>query len=418
MCLIKNKNISKKVNEKTDDYIREYRFDENSKILTKNDFDYLLTLSNMFYFKPMEVIEERGYLICKKYINEIEEKGIGEYFPGMLAGLGYKIYAINTYAKSTQNILKTAQKLNEILLDRTIDYINYIKNNKIKTQIYFYDAVYGISGVLYYLLDDKILVKKICKLKLLVEFLLNYASMHLYHRKKIINFYIDQDSIKRLEEKQLFLKGYINFGMAHGMMGPLLALAKAYQYEFLNGKVKNAIWNILTVYNTFERKINCKLFWPRQLSLENYENIFFIPDAKKERASWCYGSISILRGMIKVYNILGEQDLQKKYSDMLKTVLLSSPDENGLNLPILCHGYSSVLTIQAIVYKEIKDPDIIKSAKNYIYNILNFKSQSSGFYDEWNENDYSFLQGKSGCVLALISSVCDKLTYSKILMMD
>ena len=79
----------------------------------------------------------------------------------------------------------------------------------------------------------------------------------------------------REDEKISFPNGNLNFGVAHGMVGPLVSLCKAYNVGYRVKGIEDAIKKLFDIYDIFKRYDNGIPIWPTQLKYEDFiENKF------------------------------------------------------------------------------------------------------------------------------------------------
>ena len=89
---------------------------------------------------------------------------------------------------------------------------------------------------------------------------------------------------------------------------------------------------------------------------------------------------------------------------------------NNFDLPIVCHGYASVLSIQISAFRESGDKSfLITRERNMRQTIISHRNCI--FNDEYT-NDYSILSGESGTILTLINGIYLGKEYPKLLMID
>lgn len=105
--------------------------------------------------------------------------------------------------------------------------------------------------------------------------------------------------------------------------------------------------------------------------------------------------------------------------------ILNQPIKNyNLNLPTLCHGYASTLSIRVMAYREKRDKRFLKNIEHELNIILDLcmshkKEDCIGkTISEVFEDDLSFLQGAGGVVLTLMGLFNENIKYTKLLMID
>ena len=393
--------------------------------------DIILFIAEGFSsLKEKEKWEKMGYNMCKAIKQDLENYGVVENDIGMIGSFGYTCFIISQYSKKTVNLIRFSNSLNKLLLDFTVDKVNLFKEDS-QTSMRKYDVISGLSGSLYYLLDFSWNEDEIKKLENIISYLVGLTKYHDYKGKSVIKFHITRENQFRDDEKERFPNGNFNFGISHGMMGPLVALSKAYSLGYNVDGLKESIGELAEIYERFKvYKDNIPL-WPSQLSLEQY----LIGKCEEEHchlaSSWCYGNISISRGLQKVSKNMGWIEKEKLYKEDLINIL-NQPSENyNLHSPALCHGYSSILAIRTSSYIGDKDSRYIDNIEENIDIIIKRFEENNKYIGEHKEiledkdssiegyfEDLSLLSGSLGIALALLSVISEDVEYGKLLLID
>lgn len=342
----------------------------------------------------------------------------------MYQGLGNLAFSVNNISEKTGKLTKLAYSLNRYLLDYWYEMLKYME----ETTCYgYYDIISGISGVLYYLLDKEqlLLGKNKMKLNLMIRFLINMSKDYEYRGEDIIKFHIKED--QETEKERLSMKnGHINFGFAHGMMGPLITLAKSKKLGFEIEGLDLSIMKILTLYEKFCIRQGGVLKYPTKLPVEDY--IKGSLNNLSVNCGWCYGNMSIVRGLMKVSNFINEDEKYKYYKEELLNIINQPIKEFNLKSPIACHGYSSVVAVQISAYKESEDKRFLYTLDRNILKIIDEHQKIINYDSEENQEkinykklygvDYSLLNGSGGVMMVLMDSLTCNMKFNKILMVD
>src|SRR5699024_1058192 len=135
-----------------------------------------------------------------------------------------------------------------------------------------YDMTLGLSGVLYYFLQQKQWVAKEVKDKIckLLEVLVSFSNEKLYKKKPSIGFHILAEQQVGTQDEREMKNGHINFGMAHGMLGPIIVMTKARSLGYQIRGLDEAIQRIFHLYQVFCTEENGLLRYPKKLPIEDY----------------------------------------------------------------------------------------------------------------------------------------------------
>lgn len=389
-------------------------------------YDFLLVISDAYpILTDKDKWEKIGYDLCKDIKHQLENYGINYDDIGMIGGLGYISFCVNLYSARTNNLQKFSKDLNKFLLEKTIIYTKKLISKKYDTAMFDYDIIRGVAGVLYYLLDFEWSAEEKEQLNILVEYLIGLTKDHDYNGSKVINFHINNNNQFSEDEKLLYPNGNINFGLSHGMLGPLIALAKAHNNGFECPQIKEAIEVIFNLYDKFKVYIEDIPTWPTQLSFEDYISGEFNEDSRPVMSSWCYGNSGIVRGLQKAAKYMNDNNREEIYIKDLINVVNQPINRYNLSSPILCHGYSSVLSARTMAYRDKKDNRYISTIEDDIYSILKFfhinknrECDIDKVIEEVLDGDKSLLMGAVGIMLSLLSTIYDDTHYCNLLMID
>lgn len=380
---------------------------------------YIMAIGEAFeFFDDRSKWLEISYMLLeriKAYIQEGLYRGRISLFNG-LSDVGLALYIFN---KNTGYYEKFLQSINQLVDEWTKFYINeYIeKTNELK--VFHYDAVYGLSGVGNYLLlfDNKYSNS----LKKILNYLLVLSDEHIFNGSKVPNWHIKSENQIRDDEKLLFPSGNLNFGLSHGMAGPLVLLSKAlHAGQETEGQLE-AIKKIINIYDEFKFRDNKGIFfWPTQLDFDDYTHKVVRTDYSR-RASWCYGNIGISRALYMASSYIGDAETKDSALQNIERISLLPKEELYLMSPILCHGYAGLLSILNITYKETKSNAVKLGMMNILEVLLNCYKEESVFGfenveisvngEEITVSENSFLEGTTGIVLTLISMLKKETNY-------
>lgn len=395
------------------------------KLAPKYYLDFLLVLIESYtMLEEKEKWEEVGYRLCAEIKEGIERNGVPENFMGMIGGFGNQAFLVEQYKNTTGNLQGFSKSLNKLFLECAYKKAKkFLETNK-SVNMKDYDSIYGLSGNVYYLLDLEWSTQEKEKINLILEYLINLTRYHKYKNQDVLNFHITKEEQLRLDEKETFPDGNFNFGISHGMLGPLIALSKAYSLGYSLIGLNKAIDELFSIYEVFKKYSDGIPIWPTQLSYEDYINKTFTYGIREIRASWCYGNIGIARGLYKSAKYINDPKRMLIYENDLKKALNRELEQYNLGTVVLCHGYSSVLAVQIAAYWSTKDKDFLKNKNQNLNKILsmclsedNPKNINTYLHTNFQDN-MSLLQGAAGVVLSILSLFRDNMIYKQLLMID
>lgn len=423
--------------------IKTEKFIENIYSYIENEYDkeilnpiyyrdiILLISEGFFFIKNKEKFEQIGYDLCKSIKQELEMYGVIENDIGMISGFGYKCFVVSKYSKRTGNLKRFSNSLNKLLLDFMENKIKTFVEKDIATTMSKYDVISGLSGSLYYLLDFSWNEEEVKKLNKVVSYLVNLTKYSNYKGNSVMKFHITRENQFRDDEKERFTNGNFNFGISHGMMGPLIVLSKAFNLGYKVDGLKESIEELTLLYDKFKVYKENIALWPSQLSLEEY----LIGKCKDENyhvaSSWCYGNISIARGLQKVAKNMGWDEKESLYKEDLINILNQPSINYNLSSPSLCHGYSSILSIITHSYMNDRDDRYVSRIEEMIALILKVFEENNKYieshkevledkdnYIEGYSEDLSLLSGSLGIALTILGAISEDIEYGKLLLID
>ena len=235
---------------------------------------------------------------------------------GMYGGLGVLTFSVHEIMGRTGELKETSELLDRFLLDQACQKADLFQQRKLSFGSY--DILGGIAGVVYYLLDcEEILNQPEEKLKLrdLIRFLIYLSGDYSYWGKQILRYHIRRRQQFLAIERKTMKQGHINFGMAHGVAGPLVALAKAKRQGIQEMYLEEAIWKLFGLYEELCVENNGIVRYPRRLPIDCY--VSKTGADLTENAGWCYGNLGLVRSLMKTAKYLRKPMEYAYYLDKL-----------------------------------------------------------------------------------------------------
>jgi len=394
-----------------DKYINQIVEDSKTKVDYRETCSTLLVLTEGYRLlsndiKFEELIHE-NMLKLKNFILENVFNSRPSLFDG-LTEVAFSILAVN---KVTGDYGKFLNKTNQLLRKWTNDFVQTIDaEESLSTDCY--DAIYGISGILKYLLyfaEEE--VELITKLLSLLVYLSGCKDteaglLPLWHIKK--------QNLRPEKDKINYPSGYINLGLAHGIAGPLVVMSEAYKKGIIVEGHLEAIHSIVGEYKKFAYHLNGSTYWPNLLSPEQYLIAGETFHRSKFRESWCYGAIGIAKVLFTTGNCIGDRELSNWAYGILEQKAQLELQDLLLDSPSLCHGYAGVLSILSSTYRSRPSSALLSGIDKTERKIMELYDESSlyGFWDieifanhEMVKKDRNtFLDGSAGVILSLLSA--------------
>lgn len=391
----------------------------------------LLFLTELYdLVEDQSEIEVFGYTLCKQIKYKIENEGVSEEDIVMSVGFGLACFAVSEYSKKTGHLQKFSNLMNQELLNKSAVLAKRYLEGQNDTTVFQYDIMAGLAGALYYLLDFEWSESNNDKLMVIINFLISLSDDYSYNGRDVIRFHIKHENQYNEELKEKCKDGHINFGLSHGVLGPLIALSKAHFKGISSDCLTSAVDKLFRLYLDFELEYENILYWPGQLPYEDYilNNVSY--DNIHKSASWCYGNVSIVKGLEKVSHYMNWEHYKEKYEHALFNILNQEPMNYKLVSPSLCHGITSVLMVG--LGNDVLNSKMEMSQKDKLAKlILNICEENNNKISE-NPNilldeelhiegyalDFSLFEGVLGIGISLLGYLKGSTESSRLLLVD
>ena len=271
-----------------------------------------------------------------------------------------------------------------------------------------YDLITGCAGFLKYLIN--INSKNIKLIFDICEYLSALSEEKEYKNKKITGYHIKRENQFLEIERKTQLNGHINFGVAHGIVSPIVSLTEVYK-KYNKQELKGVINKLLSLYEEVENK--CEVIsYPMQLKYEDFIKKEYLG---REISSWCYGNIGIVRALMIIYKNINDDSKYTKYKEELISIVNQPYEKYALECSYLCHGLSGVLAIQIQAYTETKDVRFLYTLDRNINKLITLEEEGFLGVNEYKE-DVSLLEGRAGVILTLLSVFSGKIIFKDMML--
>ncbi len=207
-----------------------------------------------------------------------------------------------------------------------------------------FDLIMGASGVLVYLVSleqvDSTIQAAIAHL-LAYLLWLSEAGQPLGQER----WYVPPDLLPTDMHRQHFPGGYFDCGLAHGIPGPLAALALAWVAGYRYPGLREAIASLAgwVVAHRVEQEGGSD--WPASLPLECATAPQTWQQLPPTRSAWCYGAPGVARSLWLAGRALGDRELCVRGIKAIEAVLRRPVAARAIDAPTLCHGVAGLLQI-------------------------------------------------------------------------
>lgn len=202
--------------------------------------------------------------------------------------------------------------------------------------------------------------------------------------------------------------GYFNLGMAHGIPGVVQVLAAAVSRDVEAGKASRLLDGAVPWVFSKLRQIDEGWILPSNTEATKY---------LKRRLAWCYNELGGMVGPLSAGLALGRQDWVTRVKEVIDTTLGTSIEATRVLDAGLCHGVAGIAHLYNWFGRVLQQAAYIEEAETWMQRVFLFydNGRTRGFYkyeldpltsESARIHTYSFLEGSSGVVLAMLSHWC------------
>lgn len=373
--------------------------------------DVLLFCAEILKAPVLEAYQEDIKSIVMDILNDLKEdiyKGNTEklFYMGSYKGIGNIAFSLSILNDKGMKLAQFQTYFDDLIEEYYESHISLYYEKP--TAPILYDTIYGLSGLLNYYLDNRKDQK--CTIEGLMKYLISLTGKN---ESGIINYFI-------MELPPYAINGsesvpYLDFGMAHGILGPLIVMSKAKNQGFYADGIDEAIQILFNLYQDYTVQAENKILkFPVQLGVKEYEE----KTAKRLsfNCGWCYGNGSIVLGLMRSAQYCGSGDEYEYYKEALLNILYEPIEQQGLDEPIICHGYASVLMLQMSAYFQTNDIRFLETLDKNVYIALKCHEEYWGKTEYRTE--YSMLEGANGVMLALLKTMGVEIVSNRLLLLE
>ncbi|MEV8373298.1 lanthionine synthetase C family protein [Kribbella sp. NPDC056861] len=145
-----------------------------------------------------------------------------------------------------------------------------------------------------------------------------------------------------------FEQGQVNFGLAHGIPGPLALLSLAWTAGVRVEGQAEAIECIADWLLEWREKDAWGSYWTAYIPLPYYADRTAAEPPRPARASWCYGAPAIARTLEFAATALDRPEWSEAGLEAFRSLLTRPRESWGITDDALCHGWAGMLNLCTI----------------------------------------------------------------------
>ncbi|WP_020393176.1 lanthionine synthetase C family protein [Kribbella catacumbae] len=200
-----------------------------------------------------------------------------------------------------------------------------------------------------------------------------------------------------------FPGGHGNFGLAHGITGPLALLSLALRAGIAVPGHLDAIARICQWLDDWQQDHPAGPWWPRTITLDEVRAARF-DQAGPLQPSWCYGTPGIARSQQLAGLATGDHTRRRAAETALLGCITDPTQLARVDGPTLCHGSAGILQTTWRVARDAETDDLTAELPG-LADLLREHLQTAPHSTE-------LLEGSAGAALAALTAVTSDVPHS------
>ncbi|GLZ30904.1 hypothetical protein Lesp02_30930 [Lentzea sp. NBRC 105346] len=254
-----------------------------------------------------------------------------------------------------------------------------------------YDVFFGLSGI------GALLLRRApgsSAMERVLDYLVALARSRCVDGDALPGWWVGHDPHRRVSAA--YKDGHSNFGMAHGIAGPLALLGQAMRRGIAVDGQYEAIITICEWLDSWQQDGAAGPWWPEWITLAELRT--GRPDhAGPARPSWCYGTPGIARAGQLAGIAIGDARRQQMYEQALVRCLDDPAQQARIADGGLCHGWAG---LYQIVWRSAQDAETPALAEHLPRLATNLGQHAK----LGPSTKHGFLDGTAGTALALLTA--------------
>ena len=199
-----------------------------------------------------------------------------------------------------------------------------------------YDVFFGLSGI------GALLMRRApgsSAMERVLDYLVTLTRPQLVDGDVLPGWWVGHDPHRRFSAS--YRGGHGNFGMAHGICGPLALLSQAMRRAITVDGQHDAIITICEWLESWRQDVEAGPWWPEWITLPELRT-GLSSQPGPARPSWCYGTPGIARAGQLASIATGDAHRQQMYEEALVRCLDDPAQQARITDGGLCHGWAGL----------------------------------------------------------------------------
>ena len=266
------------------------------------------------------------------------------WYPGLFSGISGMALTLSLASRGGKRYQKTLARLHDGLCAQVLGqpWRRPVEERGVADREY--DVISGVAGVLTYLVSIEQPDEQV---QGAIEHALKYLTWLAEPGQPVgrERWYIPSELLPTDRHRQENPQGHFNCGLAHGLPGPLAALALTWQAGYRYPGLRESIAYLAGWIIDHQLKTPWGIDWPNCVPLEQAADPQNWRHLSPARTAWCYGAPGVARSLWLAGQALNDEQIRQIAIEAIETVQ-SRPEATRLLLSShICHGVAGVLQI-------------------------------------------------------------------------
>lgn len=220
-----------------------------------------------------------------------------------------------------------------------------------------FDTIRGLAGAGAYLLHHD---PSGTALRAVLDYLVRLTQPMTIDGETVPGWWTFTGPTGRVEDE--FPGGHGNFGLAHGICGPLALLAQSLRHGIVVDGQREAIETICSWLDSWRIDTPTGHRWPYLITRDeaNSKPTHVQHSGATRRPSWCYGTAGIARTLHLAALAAGDAARRRIAEDVLVSALNDPAQDALISDGSLCHGYAGLARITTHAAADATEPAALR----------------------------------------------------------
>ncbi|MFD7906172.1 lanthionine synthetase C family protein [Kitasatospora sp. NPDC059747] len=326
--------------------------------------------------------------------------------PGLYHGIGSLALAVNSAHRAVGGYRSALDSLDSAMRAGSGTILSGVTPG-ISSTFRTFDVISGLSGVGRYFLGRPS-TENVESLRAILDYLVALTGTTWADGTELPRWWV-QHHPRAFTPDPKPRDGHGNFGLAHGISGPLTLLAAAHQAGITVARQEEAIRSYSDTLLSWARRDEFGVFWPHIATFEEFTGGNPVRHAHRGRPSWCYGEPGVSYALMLAGTTLGIEEYRAAARESVQGLLAAPLDDLGLSDSGICHGWAGLMHLLR-KFEGLGIPQLSDAVDSLAGRIISqfdpshpFGFQFSVLDPKVKVNSPGFLDGAAGVALALHS---------------